>query len=443
MRIPKRTFALVAALMIAAAGTAIGAGFEVAEVAGRQLGNANAGKAAEADDASTVFFNPAGLMRLKTYQVVAALHGVIPTAEFKDGGSTGALGGALGGGDGGDPGDLLLVPSFFVAAPVCDWFAVGLGVNAPFGLKTEYNDGWQGRYSGLKSELKTINLNPCVAFRLNDGLSVGAGLSYQFADATLTRAIDFGTVGFSQLGPATAAKLGLSPEGNDGEGEIEGDDWSWGWNIGILLEISENSRVGIAYRSKISHTLEGDADFDVPSSAAILTSTGAFVDVDASARVTLPEQLSLSGYHRVCDGFALLGDITWTNWERFDELRIKFDNPVQPDAVTPENWDDAFRFSLGAIIDVCDGWTLRVGGAYDQSPIPDDFRTVRIPTTDRWWLTAGVSWQVLESIAVDLSYMHVFIGDSDIDETSVTGQRLKGEYEGSAEVIAVQVIWDF
>jgi long-chain fatty acid transport protein len=443
VRTPTKTFAIIVSLVIATAGTALGAGFEVAEVAGRQLGNAYAGKAAEADDASTVFFNPAGLMRLKTYQMVAAMHGVIPTAEFNDDGSTGALGGALGGDDGGDPGALLPVPSFYVAAPVCDWFAIGLGVNAPFGLKTEYDDGWQGRYHAIESRLMTINLNPCVAIRLNEALSFGAGLSYQYADATLSQEIDFGTIGFSQLGPATAAKLGLSPEGNDGFAEVEGDDWSWGWNVGLLLEIDEDSRVGIAYRSKISHTLEGDADFDVPSSAGILTTSGAFTDVDASARVTLPEQLYLSGYHRIHDDIALVGDITWTNWERFDELRIKYDNPQQPDSVTPENWDAAFRFSLGAIIDVCDGWTVRVGGAYDQSPIPNEFRTARIPTDDRYWLTAGVTWQVLETLAVDLSYMHVFIGDADVDETSTTGQRLKGEYEGSAEVVAVQVVWDF
>jgi long-chain fatty acid transport protein len=246
------------------------AGFEVAENSGKLLGHAYAGKAALAEDASTAFYNPAGLTRIKGFQAVFSYHALLPNGEWKDDGSTGAGGGALGGGDGGDPGELVHLPCMYLVAPVDDNLRFGLSVNAPYGLKTEYNDGWQGRYHALTSELVTININPSVAWRIDEMFSVGFGVNIQRAEATLSSAIDFGAIAVDALGMKTAAMLGLLPETVDGEGEVTGDDWSFGWNIGVLVELDEKTRFGVAYRSPVRHTIEGDADFTVPSAAAPL-----------------------------------------------------------------------------------------------------------------------------------------------------------------------------
>jgi long-chain fatty acid transport protein len=425
--------ALIAALLVIGAGTAFGAGFEVAEQSARLMGSSFAGKAAEADEASIVFFNPAGMAKLRTINVVAAIQAIIPTAKFKDSGSAGLFG-PLTGGDGGDPGGVLPVPNLYATMPLSERFSVGLAVNVPYGLETKYDSTWQGRYHAIESALSTINVNPGVSFRVDDRFSIGAGISYNHASAKLTNAVDYGTIG---------AGAGLTPERHDGVASLEGTSDGWGWNVGVMLELTEYTRIGLSYRSRIPHRLRGDAEFGVPDEAEILTSGGMFTDTKGSADLNLPAQIYLSAFHEIDEQWAILGDITWTQWSEFKELRIRFDNPVQPDKVTPENWEDVFRFSAGARFRPSDDWTIRFGLAYDQSPISHEYRTPRIPTNDRWWITFGVGWQISQTVAVDVSYMHVFISDGPVDQTTVTGQRLKGTFEGSANVLGAQLTLDF
>ena len=431
--------AVVACLLLGTAGTSLGAGFEVAEQSGRLLGNAYAGKAAEAGDASTVFFNPAGIMKLHDFNAVMSVHVLWASGRFSDDGSTGALGADIGNLNGGNAGDMVWIPNTYVCFPVADNISVGLGINAPFGLTTDYEDGWKGRYHALHSHLETLNINPCVAYRINETFSVGVGVNIQRAEARLTQAIDFGTIAFAQLGPTTATALGFSPQGNDGEGIVTGEGWAYGFNAGVLVELSEKTRIGVSYRSAIEHTLEGDGDFKMDSTSAVLTSSGAFRDVDVEAKAKLPQQASLSAYHELNDQISLLADVTWTGWSSFDELRIEFDNEAQPDSVTPEDWDDVFRFSLGAVYRPDEHLTLRIGGAFDQSPISDKRRTARIPTNDRIWASFGLGYKLSETMDLDITYMHVWIKDGDVEDVASTGQLLKGTFKGDADVLGINL----
>ena len=202
-------------LMVAFSIPSHAAGFALIEQSGSGMGNAFAGAAAVAEDASTIFFNPAGMTYLPDNQLVIAAHAVMPAVVFSNNGShrsalTGGL--ATRGGDGGDAGDLALLPNLYFTKSVSDRIRLGIGVNAPFGLKTEYDDGWVGRYQALKSELKTININPSIAFKANDMVSVGFGVSAMRTEATLTNAVDFGSLcaGFGGCG------IGASPQRNDG-----------------------------------------------------------------------------------------------------------------------------------------------------------------------------------------------------------------------------------
>jgi long-chain fatty acid transport protein len=372
-------------------------------------------------------------------QLVVAGHLIQVEAEFENEGST--LGFApipLTGGDGGDAGGIALIPNFYYAMDVTSDIKFGIGANSPFGLKTHYDAGWVGRYHAVTSNLKTININPSLAYKLNEIVSIGAGIDALYADARLSNAIDFGTICFGTLGPGPCGALGLSPQADDGRAEVTGDDWGYGYNLGVLFNISPATRIGFAYRSKISVTLDGDADFGVPASAVPLTATGAFRNTSAEASVDLPDYASLSAFHQINTAWAVMADLTWTNWSRFEELRVRFGNPAQPDAVTAQNWDDSYKVAIGAIYQHNDAWKFRAGLAYDESPVPDRFRTPRIPDEDRIWLSFGAQYKVCSNCFLDFGYTHIFVDDPDLNVTSTTAGNLRGSYDSSVNILAVQ-----
>lgn len=324
----------------------------------------------------------------------------------------------------------------YAAWDVSDRLKLGLGINSPFGLKTNYNQNWVGRYYALDSELTTININPTVAAKLTDNLSVGAGINLQYAKAKLSNAIDFGLIGFSN-------RLPTPPQSADGEVELKGDDLSWGYNLGLLYEPSQSTRIGLAFRSPITHNLEGDADFDVPTAATRLTATGRFTDSDIRAKLKLPATISLNAYQQISPRLAATADITWTGWSRFEELRVEFDNPVEPDSVQPENWHDTFRYSLGLNYALNNAWQLRAGVAYDPSPADEEYITPRIPDSNRTWLAIGASFKASDSFSFDIGYAHLFVDDTEINQLSTTNGNLRGKFNNSVDIIGLQVNWMF
>jgi len=440
------TIAVAICVLLIGASVASAAGFEVAELSVRQLGNAYAGKAASGSDAAIAYFNPAGMTLFDKNEFAVPIHLLSTRGSWNDDGSTGVgppLGdGSLGGGDGGEPGGLTMIPNLYFIWVATEDLRVGLSINAPFGLTTEYDDGWQGRYHAIKSELKTLAVNPSVAYRIDEVFSVGAGVSWMYADAELTQEVDFGTIGFAALGPG-AGLLGMVPQGTDGAAGIEGDSSAWGWNLGFLIEFSKFTRVGIAYRSGYLQKIEGDANFHVPDEASILKQSGAFKNTGGTVRLKLPDQFYISLYTEITDEWAFMADITWTGWSVFKELKVTYDNPNQPTTVMTQNWEDVLRYSIGATYKPTDALVLRIGGAYDESPIPDETRTPRIPMNDRWWFALGATWFIDDAWSVDLSWMHVFIKDGKIDDTTETGQRLRGRIEASADVLGLQVNFRF
>lgn len=417
---------------------AAGAGVAIMEQSVKGLGTAFAVGAAAAEDAATIFFNPAGLTRLPGSQTIAGMHVLFPSARFSNEGSTHLAGQPLSGGEGGDPGSPILIPNFYYSRRLNDRFGAGVGIFSPFGLRTTYDSGWVGRYHAVKSELISFNVNPSVAFRVTDKLSFGAGINAQYLKAELSNAIDFGTI-FAAFGAPGAA-----PQMNDGLVTFKGDSWSWGFNVGALYECTGDTRAGIAYRSRIDHTLNGDARFSgVPST----NPTGRFVDTGITSDVTLPDSLSVSVWHGFSKETAVMADVTWTNWSTIEELRIRFDNPAESDAVTTLQWEDTFRYSLGAVY-MPGRWILRTGAAYDESPVPDAAHgTPRVPDSDRIWLAAGIGYRVSDTIFVNTAYAHLLFKDAEIRKTA-SGEDLfrgglSGSYESSVDIIGVEVAWGF
>ncbi len=439
----------ITALM--AGGSALDArasGFALIEQGVRGLGNAFAGGAAVAEDATTIFFNPAGLTRLKGQNIEVGLHAIIPSTKFEDHGSTlTPLLGAeipLTGSDGGNAGDLTLVPNIWWAGQINEKLFLGLGVSVPFGLATKYEEDWKGRYHGVDSEVMTLNINPTVAWKFTDKFSMGLGINVQSMDGTFSNAIDYGTIN-AILG----AGLPLTPQGDDGFVTIEADDYGYGWNLGFLFEQTEGTRYGLSYRSEIDYDLEGDADFSSPNAYTdILAGLAGLVDGPAAAEITVPQNASASIFHELTDEWAIMADATWTGWSCVEELRIQFESGAS-DNVTTLDWNDAWRMAMGFNYDPSEKWLFRFGGAYDQSPIPNAaLRTVRVPGNDRWWLTLGTTYTINDAFALSGGYAHIFVSNAGIHKEGtvpeeVTRGAIHGEYKAYVDILSVQLSWTF
>jgi long-chain fatty acid transport protein len=397
---------IAAAFSVIAAGSAGASGFALIEQNASGLGNAYAGQAASAQDASTIFFNPAGMTMLPEKQLVVAGHLIKPSAEYSR-----TVAPAIGGGDGGDVGSVAFVPNGYFAYRLTPDVHLGVGMFAPFGLKTEYDSTWVGRIHAIESELKTININPSIAWKANESFSFGAGLSIQYIEALLSN----------------AAGAGLPPP----VGEIKGDDYGWGFNLGILWKVSDTSRIGLAYRSEIEHTLEGD-----------LRVNGAVAANPVFADVTLPDSLSLSLFHKLDDQWDILADVSWTGWSDFDVLNIVNSAGISVVAPTTENWDDSYRVSVGANYRLNSKLALRGGLAFDETPVSDQYRTARIPDQDRTWLAFGAQYRLSPSSMIDMGYAHLFVKDARISELR-SGLTLAGTYEASVDILSIQYTHTF
>lgn len=404
-------YSMAAALSVLS-GQAAASGFALIEQSGSGLGNAYAGGAASAEDASTVFFNPAGMANIKGRQFVVAAHAIKPSAKFSNNGSFAALGTD----NGGDAGSLAIIPNFYYVADINQQWKYGAGVNSPFGLKTEYSSTWIGRNLAIKSDLQTININPSVSYKMNDKVSLGAGIDAQYAKAELTK---------------SGGALGVVA--------VSGNDWAYGVNIGVLVQANDNVRVGMAYRSSIKHTLKGDVTF---SAAPIYNGTG-------SADLEVPDSFSLSFVNTINPQWEVMGDITLTKWSAFKNLDVirtsgtQFTGEPTPLSHTVENWSNTYRYSLGATHRYNDAWKARMGIAFDQGPVSDQYRTPRIPDNDRTWLALGGQYKMSAAGALDFGYAHLFVKDSVINQPVQAGVNVIGAYKNHVDILSIQYTHGF
>jgi long-chain fatty acid transport protein len=441
---------LIAGILTSVPTATLGSGFALIEQSASQMGNAFAGGSAHAGDASTVYFNPAGLTYVP-HQFIGAVHLVNTVAEFS-GDATDLLGLPVSsGGDGGDAGGLGVVPNLYYALPLDNGYVFGLGINAPFGLETEYDDDWVGRYQAIKSSVRTININPSLAYRVNKDFSIGAGLSLQYIDAELTQAVDQGglCVANALAGGAPdvptaigiCAGAGLAPQSNDAFAKIKGDDWSMGMNIGMIFEATEDTRIGLAFRSKVRHDLHGDARFR--NTSPVFTSSNLFVSSDIEAKVDLPQTASLSVHHILNSRWAVMADATWTGWKSFDELKIKYQDSDQPDTFTDESWNNSMRYALGVDYRRNDKRTFRAVVAFDETPIPDQaLRTARIPGEDRTWTSVGFGYRLSPALGIDVGYSHLFVKEPKLRSGSATTGILDGDYDAEVDIVSAQLVWN-
>lgn len=460
MQPTKKLRMVIAALLPTTAGlwcaqSAHAAGFALMEQNSSGLGNAYAGAGAVAEDASTIFFNSAGMTQLKRPSVVVNAAAIYVKSEFKNSGTTGAGLQPVLGGDGGNAGGWVALPALYVAVPITDRLAGGVGVNAPFGLKTDYDDGWMGRFQAIKSEVNTININTALAFKVHDKVSVGIGADFQTIDATLTNAVNY-SAAIAQASGGTVVVPGL-----EGTAKIKGSDTAWGFDVGVLFTPTEQTRIGLSYRSAIKYSLTGNATFVAPTSSSLpaqgvinllsnSSNPAAPTNGPVMLNLKLPASARLAIAQKVGSSVELLGEASWTQWNSIQELRVQ-----RPSGATlkntPENWENVMRYALGASWQVNNSVKLRAGAAFDKTMVTDDARlTPRLPDGDRTWLAAGAKFDVTDKVSLDLGYMHVFVKDAQLDQSDggitalgYPSGRLLGEQQTKIDILGVQATVSF
>jgi long-chain fatty acid transport protein len=441
---------------------AAASGFALLEQSASRLGTAFAGTAAAADDATTVYFNPAGMTALRQPEGVVSASGIAIGSEFRNASSVPAFAQPLGG-NGGDAGDWNLVPAAYLVLPVGESLALGFGVNAPFGLKLVYDNGWIGRFQGLHNEITTLNFNPSVAWRISERISIGAGVHYQRLDAELTNDINYSAViaqGVQQLvlagqlPPASGNAVIAANAAQSGHARVRGDDDAWGFNVGALFDLSDSTRLGLSYRSSLDYTVEGTIDFTAPAgrdpvSSGIIAAASApgapLSSGPVKVDLELPDSATLSLQQRVGQKFAVLADVAWTGWSSIQELRIVRDSGATV-SVTPERWRDTWRYALGGTYAMNDSITLRAGVAFDETPVPDETRTPRLPDTDRTWVAIGARWQPSPAVLVDFGYAHLFSDTVPLDQdagNAAASALLNGHQHSDIDIVSAQLVYRF
>jgi long-chain fatty acid transport protein len=449
--------AAVSATLLPAQGFA--AGFALLEQSASKLGTAFAGTGATTEDASVMYYNPAGLSELDAAQFVAVGSGILISSKFRNEQSQPALGQPLGT-NGGDAGDWNAVPSLYYARPVNERLAFGIGFNVPFGLKLEYPNDWIGRYQALNSEIQTYNFNPSLSWKVNDLVSLGVGVSFQRLQAELTNAVNYTAVigqvlgqlaEAEQLDPAMIPGLIAANAGLDGYTRVRGHDTALGFNVGALFKLTPETRLGIAYRSSVDYTAKGWVNFQAPvttqpNGAAIIAAVSAdrLANGPVSVDLELPDSATLSLAHRIGD-VELLADVAWTGWSSVPELRVVRDGG-EVLSVTPEDWHDTWRYAIGATYQLNEGLKLRAGVAYDEAPVPDSTRTPRLPDPDRTWVAIGAQWKYSDSLTIDAAYAHLFSDDVPLDQehgSAAANAYLRGHQESAVDIVSVQVAYRF
>ena len=426
-KITQSLFALSTLTLAVQAGAA---GFALNESTTSAAGTAYAGRGSNAEDASIMAANPAGIALLDERQVTFGSAIVVPDGNFTGLSNTAPV-------EASEDGFLntSMIPFGYFSLPIDHRLSFGMGIYAPFGSSTNYDDDWAGRYLADETDVTFINLQPTVAYKFNDQLSFGIGVFATYADGELSRFV-------------------YPPSATD-QVVIQGDDWSWGWNIGAIWQPMPTTSLGISYRSSVDLKLTGNA----AGTGALFGNTT--VTEKAGLDITLPDNLDLSLTHQIDDRWTIMAGATWTRWSHFEKLLITSeqgnggvsDPGLAPPSTVPgvityvqENWQDVWSFAVGTSYRYNDRLTLKAGYAYDQTPVEDIYRTARIPDSDRNWLTIGGKYELARGWTIDVAYGYMFASKVPIAETNYNDDGtlantylLAGEYDNSAHVFSASV----
>ena len=450
----KSAAALVLTGVAAAVSTAFAAGFQLTEQSSLGAGRAYAGAGIVGDDLSAVHYNPAGMTLLDgtRFQAGGVWIGINADYSGKDGKSeNGRLKGQM-------------IPAGFVTHQVNDKVWLGFAMTVPFGMGTQYDRNWSQNQRGTSSKIYTFDMNPSIAYKVSDFISVGAGVSVQYAKA--------------KLGMGMGSLPGM---GNIGHAKLSADSWDWGYNFGVMISPADDLRFGLAYRSAITHDADGHTNLtnsDVLSLATGQLTNGLMtmdsITVNSAASLKTPDTVMLTGTWEATDKLRLSGLVRWANWSNFKTLKIHNSSSIDlnsalgsliqkiPAEMLPavmdkvgqlsetrieNDWQDTWLFSVGADYRINDALTIRGGLAYETSPIDDQStRMAVIPDTDRVWFSLGGSWYATQDLQFDIGATYLMgVGDKDLySDLKSKGGKKVGKYDSlDAYLLGVQMQYRF
>jgi long-chain fatty acid transport protein len=408
---------MIPALLLAGlSGTAGAAGFSLFSQ-GSGLGNAYAGSAAKSSDSSTIYYNPAGMTQLQAREASVGLALARPVFKFDNNNSdVGAFNLA---GDGGDAGQWGAVPNASLSWALDKDLYIGIAMGAPFGQLTSYDVPWKGSAQSNEFEIVTVNINPSIAYRVNEQFSLGAGFSWQHLSADYYKRLNIGA------GAGVKDHLSLS-------------DDAWGWNVGLLFTPSASTKVGLSYRSEIKYHTDGDNYVTGTGGVSNLVAAGAIaagVQSKAKADITMPQTVILSVAQKLDDRWELLGDVSWMGWSSIDLVDIYHSSGPRDGRLLltlPAKFQDTYRVALGTTYSYSDTLKLQFGLAYDQTPVKNaQTRLSAMPDNDRIWFATGAQWKPDRSQTLEVGLMYEYIKDTKINHTEVGQGTLNGDYNGS------------
>ncbi|CAI8867677.1 long-chain fatty acid transport protein [Pseudomonas sp. IT-P253] len=422
----KTTISLAVAL---ASSQIFASGFALNEQSISGMGTGFAGRSSSADDASTVFGNPAGMARLKGQQITGGIASIDASTDISD------TSGRSSGTNKGDMVPFTTVPMGFYTNKLNDEWSVGFGVYAPFGLITNYENGFQGRAFGSKSEVKVVTLQPTVSYAFNDKVSIGFGPTFNRISGTLESDI--------------ALPI---PRTGDNNVEVKGDDTALGFNAGVLVQATDTTRVGLTYHSKVNYKLDGHTD--VTAGTGVPPQLLKSNRYDASLKIETPESYDLSVTQEMNEAWKLYAGATWTRWSRLKDITINNEGvtaqsggalaPRIVGTITEEqNWHDTWAYAVGTSYQLNKQWVLRTGLTFDQSPTNNTNRSPRIPTGDRTIFSVGAGFNPTDDWTIDVAYSYLKEQSVTVNDSNALGQSYNAKYENSANGFGVGATYRF
>jgi long-chain fatty acid transport protein len=399
--------------------TACAGGIELYEIATPDVGLASAGYAARADDASTLFKNPAGMSRLDQPQFQGGLQALYGSVYFSPDARTSAQ---LGHGDGGNAVGWLPGASFFIVEPLGDKWRVGLGSFSYFGLAEDYGDTWVGRYYVQKSALLGMSILPSASFKVNDWLSIGAGLNAMYGYLKTDIAVN------NLIGP-------------DGQMSLKDSTWGFGANAGVMIQAGEHTRFGVTYLSPLDLSFK-----DTPSFSGLGPVIGSVLAFPRQLNlgVTVPQSVMFSAYHALNEQWAVMADFGWQNWNQFGYVQAGVENG----GTTTLNlkYQDTYHGALGAQYRASQNWLLSGGVAYDSSAVESQNRTVTLPMGQTWRFGLGAQYQLSAKVNLGAAYTFMWAGDMTVDQG--TDASLRGRVSGAYNsvwfsIASLNLTWKF
>ena len=421
----KTTLSLAVAM---ASSQLFASGFALNEQSVSGMGTGFAGRSSSADDASTVYGNPAGMARLNGQQITGGVAAIDASTDIKD---------ASGRPSGSNKGDMVpftAVPFGFYTNQLNDQWAIGFGVYAPFGLVTDYENGFQGRGFGSKSEVKVMTFQPTVSYAFNDKVSIGFGPTINRISGVLE----------------SDKTLVIGAPFSDTNVKIKGDDTALGFNVGVLVQATDTTRVGLTYHSKVNYKLEGHTTVSGPAQTQGALRNNRY---DASLKIETPESYDLSVTQDLTDAWKVYGGATWTRWSRLKEITVNNEGvtgtnggalaPSRIANITEEqNWHDTWAYAVGTSYQLTKQVVLRTGLTFDQSPTNNTDRSPRIPTGDRTIFSVGLGYKVMDNMTVDLAYSYLKEEDVKVNNTSLPS-NYSAKYENSANGFGLGMTYTF